>query len=348
MLKRLALAIILIIVSTSISQAAIKPGSKCNEIGAIYKTKNQTLICAKSGKNKLWKVQKKATPSPSPTPTVTPTLTPTPTPSSTPSPSPSAQDLLLISPVPNGFFNTSFMNGKPQSRDIGQSLIFDSTSTLTKFAFQVAAFTWISPEYHLATEDKKHDLEKPINRGDYEPITARINASLWKDESNSLKNLPEKFDLRSGFSKVVEFEVNTKITIGENFVLEFPKEVTVEPGYYFLNLYFVIDDLHVTTLRFAGRQTGNNQFGGVNRNVPSTCTYTPAPDTYPAGQAYFSIQDNKWDTLTPEQKWNYQTPRSYSFIAHYYAKVVECIKIGSYNDIFNTGDIFLEIYGRKN
>ncbi len=337
MLKRVVLAIILIIVSTSNSQAAIKPGSKCNEIGATYKTKNQSLICTKSGKNKLWKVQKKATPLP----------TPTPTPSSSPSPSQSAEDSLLISPVPNGFFNTTFMNGKPQSRDIGQSLYFDSTSILTRLAFQVAAFTWISQEYHLATEDQKHNLERPINKGDYEPITAKINVSLWKDESNSLKNLPEKFDLRSGFSKLVEFEVNTKITIGENFLIEFPKEVTVEPGYYFLNLYFVIDDLHVTTLRFAGRQTGNNQFGGVNRNVPSTCTYTPAADTYPAGQAYFSIQDNKWDTLTPEQKWNYQTPRSYSFIAHYYAKVVECIKVGSYNDILNTGDIFLEIYGRK-
>ena len=331
----------LVLTSTAISQAAIKAGGNCSDLGASYKTKTQSLICAKSGKNKIWKVQKNIK-APTPTPTSTPTSTPTPT------PTPSAQDSLLISPVPNGFFNTTFMNGKPQSRDIGQSLYFDSTSTLTKFAFQVAAFTWISQEYHLATEEQKHNLERPINKGDYDPISARINASLWKDESNSLQKLPEKFDLTSGFSKIVEFEVITKITIGENFYLEFPKELTVQPGYYFLNLYFVIDDLHVTTLRFAGRQTGNNRNGGVNRNVPSTCNYTPASDTYPAGQAYFSVQDNKWDSLTPDQKWNYQTPRSYSFIAHYYAKVVECVKIGSYNDIFNTGDIFLEIYGRKN
>jgi hypothetical protein len=239
------------------------------------------------------------------------------------------------------------MNGKPQSRDIGESIFFDSPASLTRVDFQVAAFTWIGPEYHFATEEQKHNLERPINRGEYEPLAAKINVSLWRDDSNLLSTLAPKFDLRSGFTRVIEFEVSGKIPIGETVSLDFPSSVSVQAGYYFLNLYFVIEDLHVTTLRFSGRQTGNNKLGGPNSDMPTNCVYTPAEDLYPKGQAYFSYQDNQWDRKTPQEKWTYQTPRSYTFKVHNYAKVVECIKIGSYNDILNTGDIYLDIYGKK-
>jgi hypothetical protein len=87
--------------------------------------------------------------------------------------------------------------------------------------------------------------------------------------------------------------------------------------------------------------------GGPDKNMPTNCKYTPSVDLYPKGQAYFSYQENSWDKKTPEEKWNYQTARSYTFKVHNFAKVNECIVIGNYNDILNTGDIFLNVYGSK-
>ena len=199
----------------------------------------------------------------------------------------------------------------------------------------------------FATEDQKHNLERPYNRGQYKPFIADINVSLWKDDQGILAELPEKFDLRSGFTKIEEFNVQANVELGENVNLSFPKATIVKPGHYYLNLHFTVEDLNVTTLRFAGRQTGDNTLGGPNRDMPTSCNYNPSKDLYPRGQAYFSYQENFWDEKTPEEKWSYQTPRSYTFKLHDYAKVQDCIVIGSYNDILNTGDIYLNVYGSK-
>jgi hypothetical protein len=320
-------------------EAAITPkiGGKCikkNQTVLAGKTK---LICIVVKKSLVWQKYSE-TLGKSPVVTTVP---------QTQSPTQSKIEQLLISPVPGESFNTTFMLGKPQSRDIGESLFFDSEVKVSALEFQIAAFTWISPEYHFATEDEKHNLEKAYNRGQYEPFSAKINVSLWRDELGILSSLPETFDLRSGFTKVEEFEMTTKIELGKNIRVSFPVPTTVKPGYYYLNLYFTVEDLNITTLRFAGRQTGNNTLGGPARNMPTTCRYTPAKDLYPKGQAYFSYQDNSWDQKTPEEKWKYQTARSYTFKLHDYAKVNECIVVGRYNDILNTGDILLNVYGLK-
>jgi hypothetical protein len=311
------------------SAAAVKAGDKCSKVGFTAKSKNASLVCIKSGNVYRWAEVKN--------PKSKPTL----------SPGQSASEQLLISPVPQGTFNATFMLGKPQSRDIGQTLNFDSEKRISSLEFEVATFTWISPEYHSATEDQKHKLEKAYFRGQYKPVSAKVNISLWRDDLNILADLPETFDLRNGFTKVDEFNVKRDIEVGQSVKISFPKPVSVKPGYYYLNLYFIVEDLNITTLRFAGRQTGNNTMGGPNRDMPTTCKYTPSKDLYPKGQAYFSYQDNFWDEKTPQEKWNFQTPRSYTFKLHDYAKVNECSIQGSYNDILNTGDIFLNLYGVK-
>jgi hypothetical protein len=311
------------------SAAAVKIGDKCSNVGLSAKSKGTNLICVKSGKVNRW-VEKKS-----------------PVSKSTASPSEGKLEQLLIAPVPQGTFNANFMLGKPQSRDIGETLFFDSEVKVSALEFEVAIFTWIGPEYHFATEDQKHELEKAYFRDQYKPISAKVNVSLWRDDLEILAGLPNTFDLRNGFTKVDEFDVKTNIEVGKSVRLSFPKPTTVKPGYYYLNMYFIVEDLNITTLRFAGRQTGKNTMGGPNRDMPNSCKYTQAEDFYPKGQAYYSYQDNFWDQKTPEEKWNYQTPRSYTFKLHDYAKVPECSAVGRYNDILNSGDIFLNVYGSK-
>ncbi len=323
------LLVLLLLGQMPTSVAAVKVGEKCSKVGLATKSKNKNLVCLKSGKVNRWTEKKEMISIPVPPAKERKT------------------DQLLISPVPPGSFNSTFMLGKPQSRDIGQTIFFDSEAIISGLEFQIAAFTWISPEYHFATEEQKHNLERPYNRGQYKPFSAQINVSIWKDDREILGELPENFDLRNGFTRVEEFDVKTSIELGETLRINFPRATSVKAGYYYLNLYFVVDDLNITTLRFAGRQTGNNTMGGPNRDMPTTCNYTPSKDLYPKGQAYFSYQDNSWDQKTPEEKWNFQTARSYTFKLHNYAKVNDCIVVGSYNDILNTGDIFLNVYGSK-
>ena len=329
MYLRLFLLVALLLGQTHPSAAAVKTGEKCSKAGINAKFNGKNYICIKIGKVNRWTVKT------------------SPVSKQVASPAQSSLEQLLISPVPKVNRNTTFMLGKPQSRDIGESLFFDSEVKVSGLEFEIGAFTWISPAYHFATEDQKHNLEKAYNRGQYKPFPAKINVSLWRDDLDILSSLPETFDLRSGFTRVEEFDVKTNIALGESIRLNFPKPTTVRPGYYYLNLYFIVEDLNITTLRFAGRQTGTNTMGGPDKNMPTNCKYTPSVDLYPKGQAYFSYQENSWDKKTPEEKWNYQTARSYTFKVHNFAKVNECIVIGNYNDILNTGDIFLNVYGSK-
>jgi hypothetical protein len=309
------------------SAAAVKIGDKCPKVGLTAKSKSTSLLCKKSGNLNRWAEIKN--------------------PKTKPSSSLNNSEQLLIAPVPQGTFNATFMLGKPQSRDIGETLFFESEAKISSVEFEVATFTWISPEYHSASEDQKHKLEKAYFRGQYKPVSAKVNVSLWRDDFEILAELPETFDLRNGFTKIDEFDVKSIIEVGKSVRINFPKPVSVKSGHYYLNMYFTVEDLNITTLRFAGRQTGNNTMGGPNKDMPTTCKYTPSKDLYPKGQAYYSYQDNFWDQKTPEEKWNFQTPRSYTFKLHDYAKVSECSVVGSYNDILNTGDIFLNVYGIK-
>lgn len=338
-----ALAISLIPVA-AISAQKVTSGSKCKVFKQKVPYSNKTYTCIKSGKGLVWSkgvvVKKSAS-----NPNVNPTSTPSPMPM--PSPMPTNNEKLIIAPVPFGNFNTTFMLGKPQSRDIGQTLYFDSPTDLTRLEFQVALLTLITPEYHSATEDQKHNLERPAFRGGYKPIEAKINVSLWRDDRKVLGALPKTFDLRDGFTRIEEFDSTAEISVGVTTSVKFPRSIQVTPGYYYLNIYLVVDDLNVTTLRFAGRQTGNNTMGGPKKDMPTNCKYTPATDLYPEGQAYYSYQDIGWEKKSPTEKWNFQTPRSYTFQLHDYAKVDECIVIGNYNDILNTGDIFFNVYGNS-
>jgi hypothetical protein len=329
MRMRFLLVLVLLIGQIPPSFAAVKLGGLCTKVGLTAKSQKVDLICKKSGKLNRW-VEKSAA---KPTSTVSAEYT--------------QPEQLLISPVPKGNFNTTFMLGKPQSRDIGESLFFESEAKLSSLEFEVSLLTWISPEFHTATEEEKRAIERSYFRGQYKPLPASVNVSLWRDDFGVLAEIPEKFDLKNGFTKVDEFEVNINIEVGNSVRIKFPKQVNVKPGHYFLNMYFTVNDLYITTLRFAGRQTGINTLGGPKRDMPTNCAYTPAKDLYPQGQAYFSYQDTFWDQKSPEEKWNYQTPRSYTFKLHDYAKVTECGVVGSYNDILNTGDIFLDIYGSK-
>jgi hypothetical protein len=327
MLKKVVLALVFALLAAQPSFSAVKAGDKCSKVGAITKSKKATYTCVKIGKKSVWGIVKRPTPTPTPTQT--------------------NDENLIISPVPSGNANTTFMLGKPQSRDIGQTLYFDSPVDLTRLEFQIAMLTLITPEYHAATEEQKHNLERSAFRGEYKPIDAKINVSLWRDDRNVLGALPNTFDLRTGFSRIEEFDVTATISVAETTSINFPRSIQVTPGYYYLNLFFVVDDLNVTTLRFQGRQSGTNTMGGPNRDLPTNCKYTPATDLYPQGQAYYSYQDTGWDKKSPTEKWNYQTPRSYTFKLHDYAKVSECAVIGNYNDILNTGDIFFNLYGKE-
>ena len=93
------------LVTSQVSVAAVKPGTKCSKAGATSTSNGKKYTCIKSGKKLVWKkgvvvAKPKPVASPTPEPTATPTPTPTPTPSSTqtvaPTPTPTVPSTPLV------------------------------------------------------------------------------------------------------------------------------------------------------------------------------------------------------------------------------------------------------------
>lgn len=66
MLKKIALALIIVLLSVQPSTSAVKNGQQCSKIGATTKSKKITYTCTQLGKKKVWTTLKPASPKPSP------------------------------------------------------------------------------------------------------------------------------------------------------------------------------------------------------------------------------------------------------------------------------------------
>ena len=74
--------------------------------------------------------------------------------------------------------------------------------------------------------------------------------------------------------------------------------------------------------------------------MDKTCSYTPGPDVYPNGKAYWSAFEE------PYVDWQSSTSRNYqTLFTEMRAKQQECSVVGNYADIHNEGDIVMELRG---
>ncbi len=98
LLVGLVAVLTLSLVTSQVSVAAVKPGTKCSKAGATSTSNGKKYTCIKSGKKLVWnKGVTVAKPAPVATPSVSPTPTPTPIVTATPiaTPTPSATPILI-------------------------------------------------------------------------------------------------------------------------------------------------------------------------------------------------------------------------------------------------------------
>ena len=102
------------LVTSQVSVAAVKPGTKCSKAGATSTSNGKKFTCIKSGKKLVWnkgvvvakpKPVVSQTPQPTPTPTPSPIQTVVPTPVATPTPTPTIRDWAGTRSTDLGYLN---------------------------------------------------------------------------------------------------------------------------------------------------------------------------------------------------------------------------------------------------
>jgi hypothetical protein len=114
LLVGLVAILFLSLVTSQVSVAAVKPGTKCSKAGATSTSNGKKYTCIKSGKKLVWnkgvvvakpKPVVSQTPEPIPTPTPSPTQTVAPTPVTTPTPIPTIRDWVGTRSTDLGYIN---------------------------------------------------------------------------------------------------------------------------------------------------------------------------------------------------------------------------------------------------
>lgn len=212
--------------------------------------------------------------------------------------------------------------------DAAQSFILDKPASLSSVSFWLKAVTFITP----AQFEGEH-----TERIEYSGTVAiSITTSIWKRTDDSA--LGATFDLSTGFTKLAETTSTDPIEIGAaGHLMTFPSAVDLPSGEYLVRFSWGREDPSILTLWIGGRQTGNHTMGGPLHDMVSNCDYTPSEDRYPRGRAY---KNGSSGSIS----WTEFGTRSLEFVGAL-AKVPECVVVGSYVDIFNEGDLDIEIRG---
>lgn len=248
-----------------------------------------------------------------------------------------ANDSGAIHPVPQGSLNALFYFNQRFIPEVAQSYSLDEATTITAMSFNPHAITWVDLSYFATPESQRHSME--MFKTAYTPIPTRATVTVWRSE---IGDPGPRFDTGSGaFTMIARQDAAFDITLGSPRFITFDPPLRLSPGHYVVVLGMRFADANILTLHLGGRESGNSQMAGPLGDRFSECAYTRSSDLYPAGRAYKGTGGSTPYTGAAD---NYVGFGSV-FVEHK-AKVQECITVGKFDDIFNSGDLDMSLYRR--
>lgn len=232
----------------------------------------------------------------------------------------------LFQTLPLDSRNSDFRAWPLRWPQLAQWLQIDKDLSIKEVTFRVGAAEVATPGWW--SDKNRWDLVNYVDRGF---LAIQAHVALWKRAEPG--EPPADFDLSSGFSLVAEANPTKPIQLG-TVTMNFPNTISLTPGTYVLVIGFKTDDPDVLMVFVDGQQSGNNRKD--SNGEPTQCDYTPTPDSYPPGAAYITSPIN--NSLVR----GVQAPFGTAFTRDK-AKVIECVEIGRYSDVYNQGDLIVAL-----
>jgi hypothetical protein len=224
---------------------------------------------------------------------------------------------------------------------MGQSFVFDKAMSIESVVFTVAAFTTVTDidTYRATPEPANHLMETY----DYvAEVELELQVSIWRSKSSA--PLLGDINLDSDVDLVYRQSSVKTIVAQAPFEFTFDSPVAVSPGSHLVLIRLVpkteLVKRRILTFWVSAYHSGNATRGGFDRNMDANCNYQRGNDIYPNGKAYFG------NFVENYINWRDSHNRTFeSILREMRGKVSACIVTGSYNDIFNEGDLIMELRG---
>lgn len=224
---------------------------------------------------------------------------------------------------------------------IGQSFVFDRAMNLESLVFLVAAFTTVSDidTYNRTPEPDNHAME---NYDYVAEVPMRLRLSIWKSRNPAalLDDVETSRDVQ-----MVHTQASDHVIVAQTPVeISMSSPVVLDPGSYLITIRLEATaefvQRRILTLWVSGVHSGSATRGMYDRSTEKSCSYKRGTDIYPNGKAYKSV------FLEPYVDWRSGPSRNYSTLfTEHRAKVSDCIQTGNFADIFNEGDLVMELRG---
>lgn len=228
-----------------------------------------------------------------------------------------------------------------------QSFELDSTLDVTSVRLAMSMAMVVQPEYFTApfVDQWKYYTTEP----NFGPFTFDVTTTIYRTSTGEL--VSDLLDVTEGFDEVFRSTSTVRMdkTIGygdgwtgeTNVSIELGEAVRLDPGGHVVVMDFSWPDRTVFLLRMFGRQSGDNTRSGYDQDQPGDCEYAASDDANPTGRAYTGVGIGTWDGTADG------TVGIGTRFRPAMAKVSECFSAGSYNDIWNQGDVYLVLFGRR-
>ena len=234
-----------------------------------------------------------------------------------------------------------FQYGHFSRSQIGQSFVIERAMNLESILFLVGRFTTVTDidVYNRTPEPDNHALETSDFTAE---VPMRLRLSIWKSPNSA--PLLNDLDTSRDLSLVRSQATDEIIVTGAPLEISLSSPLALDPGSYLFTIRLEatteLVKRRILTFFVTAKLSGNATRGGFDRSMDKTCSYTPGPDVYPNGKAYWSAFEE------PYVDWQSGTSRNYrTLFTEMRAKQQECSVVGNYADIHNEGDIVMELRG---
>jgi hypothetical protein len=224
---------------------------------------------------------------------------------------------------------------------MGQSFVIDKPMNIESVVFTVAAFTTVSDidTYRATPEPANHLMETY----DYvAEVELELQVSVWRSKSSA--PLLDDIDLNRDLDLLYRQSSIKTMVAQAPFEFTFDTPVAVTPGSHLVLIRLVPkSDLvkrRILTFWVAAYHSGNATRGGFDRNMDANCNYQRGADIYPNGKAYFGNFVENYVNWRDSHNRTFETT-----LREMRGKVSACVTTGAYNDIFNEGDLIMELRG---
>jgi len=256
----------------------------------------------------------------------------------------------LVRTMPNYNFNSGWLPdtntlgyqyGHHTWSQIGQSFVFDRAMNLESLVFSVAAFTTVSDidTYNRTPEPDNHAME---NYDYVAEVPMRLRLTVWKSRNSAalLDDVETSRDVQMVHTQASDHVIVAQAPV--EIVMSSP--LALDPGSYLITIRLEatseVVQRRILTLWVSGVHSGSATRGKYDRSTEKSCSYKRGTDIYPNGKAYKSV------FLESYVDWRSAPNRNYSTLfTEHRAKVSDCIQSGNFADIFNEGDLVMELRG---